>query len=426
MKKFFIQLFANSTSINHQEGGSTTHEEGGGQSHTVTHSEGGSHAESSGKSWASGKVEDNTQQHRNAYNTDYSEGNKVTDTYNRLQATLDQKPGFQSQYETKLNDLYNQIMNREKFSYNFNADPMYQMYRNNYTQQGQRAMQDTMGQQVALTGGYGNSYAQTVGQQTYQNYLQQLNDRLPELRNMAYQQYQDEQALDLQKYNITSDAYNREYGQYRDSVSDWQADRSFNQAAYQDERNFDYNQFTNERNYWNQEYWNEKNAEHSNYQVTDENNWQDSVSDTTYSNWSDSSTSSWSDSTTNSFSGSGKSGGGDYSGASKNLEKKLGYNDLPKAPTWQDSIYGRTGTINRDVAAYGEQRNAQNSAQNQSSQQNYQNASNAVDLILGSNTAIEKAANIQRLKWEGYSDTDIKYLEELAKQKQSNWSVPMR
>lgn len=336
----FLQLFAAAQKTNqnttehtrtesgsHTEGGSHTESDttsekvGGSHSTTVGHSQtnsesvGGAHSDSAGKSWASGTVEEQTQAQRDKYNTDYNQNQKVQETYDRLQATLDQKPQFQSQYENKLNELYDSILNRDKFSYNFNADPMYQMYKDKYTQQGKTAMEDTIGRANAMNGGYGSSYAQSAGQQTYQNYLNELNNVIPTLRNQAYQEYQDEQQRMLQNYQLTNDAYNREYGQYRDSVADWQADRSFNQSAYQDERNFDYNQFANERNYWNQEYWNEKNAEQSNMASSDQSNWNkaqsttDSISqtDTKYwenahshtttdsTNWSD--TSSWSDTT---------------------------------------------------------------------------------------------------------------------------------
>ena len=51
---------------------------------------------------------------------------------------------------------------------------------------------DTMGQAQAMTGGYGNSYAQTVGQQTYQGYLQGLNDQVPALYQLALDKYNSE------------------------------------------------------------------------------------------------------------------------------------------------------------------------------------------------------------------------------------------
>lgn len=329
--KIYLQLFA--ASATSTQGGSTSHSEGGSSSHTSshsetdTHTEGQSHSYSYGKQWASGQVEDNTKEHRDRYNTDYVEGQKVTDAYDRLQETIDKKPTFESQYQSKLDDLYEQIMSREKFNYNFNADPMYQMYKDKYTQQGKRAMEDTMGQAASLTGGYGSSYSQSAAQQTYQNHLQELNNMIPTLRDQAYQQYRDEGNDMLNKYNVTADAYNREYGEYRDAVSDWQADRSFNYGMYSDERNFDYNQFAQERNYWNDEYWKEKNSEWSNYQVTDTYYSEDSHSETNAESqtdssfWENANTSNWSNSAT--MTGAGGGGGGTaakVAGAKRNID----------------------------------------------------------------------------------------------------------
>lgn len=307
--KLYLQLFASKGSSTSTSGGSHEVSSGSSTTDTYAHKEGGSHSTSYGKQWASGKVEDNTQEHRDKYNTDYEEGDKVTDTYDRLQGTLNNKPTFQSTYEDKLNSLYDSIMNRDKFSYDFNADNMYQLYKDQYTTQGKKAMQDTMAQAAALTGGYGSSYSQSAGQQTYQNYLQDLNNMIPTLRDQARNEY-DREGQDLyNKYNITSDAYNREYGQYRDQMADWQSDRTFNYGMYSDERNFDYNQFTNERNYWNDEYWKEKNSEWSNYQVTDTNYWEDSQSHSTtnFSNVSD--MSNWSNSSTIPMGGGGSGSG---------------------------------------------------------------------------------------------------------------------
>jgi guanine deaminase len=56
-------------------------------------------------------------------------------------------------------------------------------------QQGQQAMRDTMGQAAALTGGYGNTYAQQAGEQAYAAYLSRLNDVLPELYGEAYNRF---------------------------------------------------------------------------------------------------------------------------------------------------------------------------------------------------------------------------------------------
>ena len=43
------------------------------------------------------------------------------------------------------NALYEQIMNRDPFEYNAEADPLYQQYKTQYTALGKNAMRDTMG-----------------------------------------------------------------------------------------------------------------------------------------------------------------------------------------------------------------------------------------------------------------------------------------
>jgi peptidoglycan hydrolase-like protein with peptidoglycan-binding domain len=130
-------------------------------------------------------------------------------------------PAYKDSFSGQLQDLYNQIVNREKFSYDVNSDALYQQYKDQYVQQGKMAMQDTMGQAAALTGGYGSSYAQGVGQQAYQGYLQQLNDRVPELYDRALAQYNQKGQDMLNQYAMLGDMADDEYMKYRDSMSDY-------------------------------------------------------------------------------------------------------------------------------------------------------------------------------------------------------------
>lgn len=83
-------------------------------------------------------------------------------------------------------------LSREVFSYDPEKDPLYQSYRKQYTDAGRLAMEDTVGMASTLTGGYGNSYAQTAGQQTYDAYLRQLSSLMPELYGAAYDRYRAE------------------------------------------------------------------------------------------------------------------------------------------------------------------------------------------------------------------------------------------
>ena len=142
-------------------------------------------------------------------------------------------------------------LNREDFNYDFNADALYQHYKDAYIRQGRQAMQDTMGQAAALTGGYGSSYAQNVGQQAYNAQLQNLNDVIPELYQMAYDRYQNEGQDLLNRYSLLSaeeqQEYDRQYQEQRDAVSDSQWERSFDYQKEQDavsnnqwQQSFDY------------------------------------------------------------------------------------------------------------------------------------------------------------------------------------------
>lgn len=133
-----------------------------------------------------------------------------------------EKPEYAGTYEGRLNELFDQITNRDKFSYDVSKDPLYGAYKDGYIQQGKLAMKDTMGQAAAQTGGYGNTYGQQVGQQAYDAYLQKLSAAIPELYGMAYKMYQDEgdQLKDL--YGMVGAQRDAEYGRYRDDLSDWE------------------------------------------------------------------------------------------------------------------------------------------------------------------------------------------------------------
>ena len=112
--------------------------------------------------------------------------------------------GGNQQYIDQLNSLYGKIMNRGPFSYDLNGDMLYRQMADRYTQLGKDAMRDTMGQAAALTGGYGNSYAQQVGNQAYQQYLASLNDQIPALYEQAYNVWQGEGERLMQLYQLAA------------------------------------------------------------------------------------------------------------------------------------------------------------------------------------------------------------------------------
>lgn len=156
-----------------------------------------------------------------------------------LQQASKETPTYAGSYDTQLEEIYKQITNRDKFSYDLNGDMLYQQYKDQYTNLGQMAMMDTMGQAAALTGGYGSSYSQAVGQQAYQGYLQQLNEVVPELYGMALDQYNQQGQDLLNQYSMVGDLRDDEYGKYQDQLNQYwlnvdylkgQADDAYNRG----------------------------------------------------------------------------------------------------------------------------------------------------------------------------------------------------
>lgn len=183
-----------------------------------------------------------------------------TDSYADRIAAMEQAgaPAYTSQYQQKIDALLDQVAGRGSFNYDPDSDPLYQAYKNQYVQGGRLAMQDTMGQAAALTGGYGSSYASTAGNQAYQQYLGGLNDKLLNLQNNALARYEAEgnrlQNL-LGNYQAQESS---DYGRYRDQVGDYydtmnalRQGQSVEYGRYQDalsQYNQDYDRALNQYN----------------------------------------------------------------------------------------------------------------------------------------------------------------------------------
>ena len=168
--------------------------------------------------------------------------------------------GRQADYDSAMDA----ILNRKKFSYDLNGDALYQQYKDNYINQGKMAMMDTMGQAATMTGGYGNSYAATVGNQAYQASLQNLNNIVPQLYQLALDSYNAEGDRLNNNLNVLGSdrqaqetSYNNKYNADLTRLS---ADRDYYNTTYNNERTFDYNNQRDTVDLNNQSYWNEYNA----------------------------------------------------------------------------------------------------------------------------------------------------------------------
>lgn len=176
----------------------------------------------------------------------YSPSGTVQQARQEAQTHTDGKPGaYSSAWQQQLDAAMEKILNREPFSYDLNGDALYRRYRDQAVRDGRLAMLDTMGQAAAMTGGYASSYAQTAGQQGYQQQLQSLGDRIPELYAAARDSYDRQAQRELESYQTLLNRENQDYSRYRDDLSDWQKEAQRLWSRYDQERSFDYDAFRN-------------------------------------------------------------------------------------------------------------------------------------------------------------------------------------
>lgn len=184
------------------------------------------------------------------YLTDYSyqrfsPSTKTQDYADRLDEIENNKPDdYSSKYQGTIDNIINGILNRESFKTDdvYNSD-LYKTYRDQYIQQGQKAMRDTMGAAQAATGGYGSTYAQAAGQQAYDSYLSQLGDKTLDIYDRVYNQYLNEGQEMYNKLNAVNNQDNIDYNRYRDSVNDYYNDLNYYAGRYDNSYNQDFGEY---------------------------------------------------------------------------------------------------------------------------------------------------------------------------------------
>ncbi len=154
--------------------------------------------------------------------------------------TYKDAPSYVSRYQSQIDELTKQILGREAFSYDPEKDESYLQYKDSYTRAGQRAMQDTLGQVAARTGGLASSYAGSAAQQTYDGYMSALADKVPELRQLAYSMYMDEGDALRGNLQMLTGLEQGDYAKYQTALGQYNADRELAYRQYGDSRGLDY------------------------------------------------------------------------------------------------------------------------------------------------------------------------------------------
>lgn len=144
------------------------------------------------------------------------------------------RPTYESSYSQRIDEMLDAILSREDFTYKVEEDPLYQQYKEQYNREGNRAMEDTLATAAQNAGGM-NSYAVTAAQQANDYYNAQLNDRVPQLYQLAYEMYLQDLENQVQDLGLLQSMDNTQYNRYLDTLENWYQDRNFAYNQYRDD-----------------------------------------------------------------------------------------------------------------------------------------------------------------------------------------------
>lgn len=196
----------------------------------------------------------------------YSESEETSAAREQVNAWESKIPTgeYKGTYSAQIDKLVSDYLGRDKFNYNPNSDSVYQQLRDSQLSAGKTAMQDTLGNATALSGGNNNSSAQVAAQQVYNNYAKGVSDAIPQLEQNAYNRYQAEGAQKLQDISLLQSRDDTEYSRYQANLQNIQNFLNYYYGKYQGEQARDEANFQNafmewqtklnagQTDYWNQ------------------------------------------------------------------------------------------------------------------------------------------------------------------------------
>ena len=143
----------------------------------------------------------------------------VTQADAYLTSQLEKIQSGRTSWSDDVESMIDMIKNRDKFEYDVDNDQLFQQALASAMNSGKTAMQDTIGQASALTGGYGSTYATSAGNQAYNSFIEDAYNNLPEYYQMALSAYQAEGEDMYRQLGMYMDADATEYGRMVDAYN---------------------------------------------------------------------------------------------------------------------------------------------------------------------------------------------------------------
>lgn len=168
-------------------------------------------------------------------------GSVIDDTIDRMNNygsfSYGEAPSYESRWDAQMQDILNEMVNRQPYLYNLETDPVWAAYKKQYAREGQRATADTLAQVSAMTGGMPSSYAVTAAQQAGDYYNAQMTDMIPQLYQQAYERYLNEYTMKQNDLSAVQSMEQMDYGKYQDQLSQYNTDRNLAYSQWQDQYN---------------------------------------------------------------------------------------------------------------------------------------------------------------------------------------------
>jgi hypothetical protein len=155
----------------------------------------------------------------------YTAGSSGTGYYLNESSSTGENGSYVNQYGSAQQALIDTLS--QSFSYDSDADPSWQSYRQAYLREGQRAYEDSLGAAAANTGGIASTAAVTAAQQARNYYDAQAADKKAALYQQAYENYlsaRQQAASELTVYDqLNQTAADNQQQVYDNAIEKWKS-----------------------------------------------------------------------------------------------------------------------------------------------------------------------------------------------------------
>lgn len=145
-----------------------------------------------------------------------------------------ERPVYKSSYADEIDEIYDEIADRDKFTYDIDSDPLFTLYKRIYEQAGDMAYRRVLAEKSAKTGGMANTNAISAASQAKAYYNNQLAQKATDMYNDAYNKYTDETENLYKKLGTLRDLESDEYEKYINDSSAFESDRAFEYTKFSD------------------------------------------------------------------------------------------------------------------------------------------------------------------------------------------------